>query len=83
MNLARPPLAAVSKAFRFWLALRRLLPKRKCRAFGVHGAEKGPGVEKIYVINLDRVTGPTFCTSASERVYIRKPSVQFAARREP
>lgn len=54
MNLARPPLAAVGQAFRFWLAFRRLLPRRKCRAFGVHGAEKGPGVEKIYVINLDR-----------------------------
>jgi len=54
MNLARPPIAAVSHAFRFWLAFRRLLPKRKCRAFGVRGAEKKPVVEKIYVINLDR-----------------------------
>jgi len=57
MNLARPPLAAVSQAFRFWLALRRLLPRPKCRAFGVHRAEKGRGVEKIYVINLDREPG--------------------------
>jgi hypothetical protein len=57
MNLARPPLTAVSQAFRFWLALRRLLPRRKCRTFGVHRAEKGPGVGKIYVINLDREPG--------------------------
>ncbi len=57
MNLARPPIAAVSQAFRFWLAFRTLLPRRKCRAFGVHGAEKGPGVGAIYVINLDREPG--------------------------
>ncbi len=57
MNLARPPIAAVSQAFRFWLAFRTLLPRRKCRAFGVHGAEKGLGVEAIYVINLDREPG--------------------------
>jgi GR25 family glycosyltransferase involved in LPS biosynthesis len=57
MNLARPPLEAVSRIFRFWLTLRRLLPKRKCRAFEVQGAEKGPRIEKIYVINLDREPG--------------------------
>jgi hypothetical protein len=57
MNLARPPLAAVSQAFRIWLALRRLLPRRKCRTFGVHRAEQAPGVGKIYVINLDREPG--------------------------
>jgi GR25 family glycosyltransferase involved in LPS biosynthesis len=57
MNLARPTLAVVSQAFRFWLALRRLLPRRKCRTFGVHGPEKGLGIEKIYVINLDREPG--------------------------
>jgi GR25 family glycosyltransferase involved in LPS biosynthesis len=57
MNLARPPLAAVSQVFRFWLTLRRLLPRRKCRTFGVQGAGKGPGIEKVYVINLDREPG--------------------------
>lgn len=57
MNLARPPLAAVSQVFRFWLAVRRLLPRRKCRIFGVQGAEKGLGIEKVYVINLDREPG--------------------------
>lgn len=54
MNLARPPLAAVSYFFRFWLTLRRLLPRRKCQAFGVQGVEKGSAIEKVYVINLDR-----------------------------
>lgn len=54
MNLARPPLRAVSLLFRFWLALRRFLPKRKCRTFGVQGLEKGSRIEKVYVINLDR-----------------------------
>ena len=54
MNLARPPLATVSHFFRFWLSLRRLLPRRKCQAFGVQGVEKGAAIEKVYVINLDR-----------------------------
>jgi hypothetical protein len=54
MNLAHRPLAAVNQVFRFWLTLRRLLPRRKCGTFGVQGADKGPGIEKIYVINLDR-----------------------------
>jgi len=57
MNLSRPPLAAFGQAFRFLLTLRSLLPRRKCRAFGVHEADKYPGVEKIYVINLDRERG--------------------------
>ena len=57
MNLARPLLGVVSHGFRFWLTLRRLLPKRKCRTFGAQGAEKGPRIEKVYVINLDREPG--------------------------
>jgi len=57
MNLARPPLSAVSQVFRFWLTLRRFLPRRKCRTFRVQDAEKGPGIEKVYVINLDREPG--------------------------
>jgi hypothetical protein len=57
MNLARPLLGAVSHAFRFWLTLRRLLPKRKCQTFGVQGAAKSPRIEKVYVINLDREPG--------------------------
>lgn len=57
MNLARPSLAVVSHVFQFWLTLRRLLPRRKCRTFDAQGAEKGPGIEKVYVINLDREPG--------------------------
>jgi GR25 family glycosyltransferase involved in LPS biosynthesis len=57
VNLARPALSAVSQVFRFWLTLRRLLPRRNCRTFGVRRAEKGPGIAKIYVINLDREPG--------------------------
>jgi len=57
MNLARPPLEAVSCVFRLCLTLRRLLPKRKCRTFGAQGAEKDPRIEKVYVINLDREPG--------------------------
>ena len=57
MNLARPSLAVVSHVFQFWLTLRRLLPRRKCQTFDVNGTEKGPGIEKVYVINLDREPG--------------------------
>tara|TARA_R110002073_G_scaffold317946_3_gene491801 strand:+ start:885 stop:3125 length:2241 start_codon:yes stop_codon:yes gene_type:complete len=54
MNLARPSLKVVSCAFQFWLVLRRLLPKQKCQTLGIPDAQKGPRIEKVYVINLDR-----------------------------
>jgi len=54
MNLARPSLKVVSYGFQFWLVLLRLLPKPRCRTFSIQGAQKGPRVEKVYVINLDR-----------------------------
>ena len=57
MNLSRPPMAALSHVFRFWLNLRRLLPRRKCRTFGVPDAEGCRRIEKGYVINLDRQPG--------------------------
>ena len=57
MNLVRRPSGAVGHVFRFWLTLRRLLPRRKCRTFGVIDAAKGPRIEKVYVINLDREPG--------------------------
>ena len=57
MNLTRPTLAAGSHVFRFWLTLRRLLPRRKCQTFGVQVAEKNPAIEKVYVINLNREPG--------------------------
>lgn len=54
MNLVRPPLTAVRHLFRFWLTLRRFLPKQKSPTFGVQDEKKGDGIEKVYVINLDR-----------------------------
>jgi len=57
VNLSRPPLPALSHVFRFWLNLRRLLPRRKCRTFGVPDAEGCRRIEKVYVINLDRQPG--------------------------
>lgn len=54
MNLSRPLVAPLKNIFRVWLKLRRFLPKEKCWAFGTSSAEGCPGIEKIYVINLDR-----------------------------
>jgi GR25 family glycosyltransferase involved in LPS biosynthesis len=54
MNSSRPLLPSLKHVFRIWLKLRRFLPKEKCRAFGASSAERCPGIEKIYVINLDR-----------------------------
>lgn len=54
MNLLRPQLAVISYVFRFWLSLRRFLPRRQCQTFGVQREVKSPRIEKIYVINLDR-----------------------------
>ncbi len=57
MNRGRPQLEAVSYVFRFWLTLRKLLPRRECQTFGVQNKEKSARIEKIYVINLDREPG--------------------------
>jgi GR25 family glycosyltransferase involved in LPS biosynthesis len=54
MNLVRPSIAILSYAFRFWMILRRLLPKQKCQAFGIQGPGNVPTIDMIYVINLDR-----------------------------
>lgn len=56
MNHLRPQLEAVSRLFRSWLSVRRLLPKQ-CHAFGIRDEKTGPGIEKIHVINLDREPG--------------------------
>jgi GR25 family glycosyltransferase involved in LPS biosynthesis len=57
MNLARRLPEAVSHAYRIWMSLRRLLPKRKCQTFGFHHSKKSSVIEKVYVINLDREPG--------------------------
>ncbi len=56
MNHQRPQIRSLSLIFRVWLSLRRLLPKQRCRAFGGQGAEN-KGIDRIYVINLDREPG--------------------------
>jgi GR25 family glycosyltransferase involved in LPS biosynthesis len=57
MKLAVRPTRAISHLFRFWLRLRKLLPKQRCHCFGAQAARRTPGIEKIYVINLDREHG--------------------------
>lgn len=54
MNLLPQQPVIVSYIFRIWLTLRRLMPRRKCQAFGVKSEKEYPLIEKIYVINLDR-----------------------------
>lgn len=54
MNLSRPLLAPLTHAFRIWLKLRRLLPREKCRAFGIPDSNGWRRIAKVYVINLDR-----------------------------
>lgn len=51
-------LGFLSAWFRFWLTLRRLLPKQACRTFGGAGnGKRRDRIEKVYVINLDREPG--------------------------
>lgn len=54
MNLQRPQIIIFSYAFRFWLSIRSLLPKRRCHAFGIKNKGINSKVEKIYIINLNR-----------------------------
>ncbi len=52
MNLTRGILAPTRFFYRLGLKGRRLLPRRRCHAFGsANGTER---IERIYVINLDR-----------------------------
>lgn len=54
MNLARPSIVIVSYAFRFWLILRRLFCKQKCKAFACKDTGNEPSIDTVFVINLDR-----------------------------
>jgi GR25 family glycosyltransferase involved in LPS biosynthesis len=56
MNLLRPQIPIINYAFRLWLFLRRLVPRRRCQAFGIP-IDRCPKIEKIYVINLNREAG--------------------------
>jgi len=57
MKLSGRPLGLINHIFRFWLRLRKLLPKQRCHCFGAPAARHTPGIEKIFVINLDREHG--------------------------
>jgi GR25 family glycosyltransferase involved in LPS biosynthesis len=49
------PWSATSKfLFRIALRCRRLLPQKKCLAFGALNTKEQPRIERIYVINLNR-----------------------------
>src|SRR6185436_3545904 len=54
MNLG-PTWRAPSKLL-FGIAMRsrRLLPKKRCQAFGLLNTKERPTIERIYAINLDR-----------------------------
>lgn len=57
MNL-KPPSRFLSNCFfRSCLSLRGLLPRRRCRAFVLKSENQCAGIQKVYVINLDRQTG--------------------------
>lgn len=54
MNLLPQRSAIVSRVFRLWLILRRLMRRQRCQAFAIKSEFDYPRIEKIYVINLDR-----------------------------
>jgi GR25 family glycosyltransferase involved in LPS biosynthesis len=53
MKLTRRSRRVGRLLFGFWLVLRRLIPKKRCRAFVAQG-EGDAGISRVYVINLDR-----------------------------
>ncbi|HWL08269.1 MAG TPA: family 16 glycosylhydrolase [Planctomicrobium sp.] len=54
MNLKNPSRLVLSCIFRLWLKSRTLFPRRKCRAFAIKSENEPVGIQKVYVINLDR-----------------------------
>jgi GR25 family glycosyltransferase involved in LPS biosynthesis len=54
MNLLPEPSAIVSRAFKLWLIIRRLLPRRRCQAFSANSQKNNQHIKRVYVINLDR-----------------------------
>jgi GR25 family glycosyltransferase involved in LPS biosynthesis len=54
MNLTSPWNAPSKLLFRIAIKCRRLLPKKKCQAFGLLNTKDRPRIEHIYVINLNR-----------------------------
>ncbi|MDH4163416.1 MAG: family 16 glycosylhydrolase [Nitrospirota bacterium] len=54
MNLASPWRAPSKFLFRIAMKCRRLLPKKRCQAFGHLNTKERPRIERIYAINLNR-----------------------------
>lgn len=54
MNLSRPLVTPSKLLYRIGMMGRRLLPKQKCLTFGKSNTKGRPGIERIYVISLDR-----------------------------
>lgn len=54
MKKASPWPATLKFLFRVALRCRRLLPKKRCQAFGCLNTNAQPRIERIYVINLNR-----------------------------
>ncbi len=54
MNLLPERSAIVSHAFRLWLIIRKLIPRRKCQAFGADNENDSRQIMRVYVINLNR-----------------------------
>ena len=56
-ELGAPPLGVVRYVFRLSACRPEYLLRPKCHTFGIQSATKGPRIEKLYVINLDREPG--------------------------
>lgn len=54
MNKTSPWSSTSKLLFGIALKCRRILPRRKCQAFGVSNSENKPKIERVYVINLQR-----------------------------
>ena len=54
MNLTTPWRAPSRFMFRIAMKCRRLLPKKRCQAFGPLNTKERPRIDQIYVINLNR-----------------------------
>lgn len=60
MNLLPERSAIVSRAFRLWLIIRKLIPRLKCQAFGADNENDSRQIMRVYVINLDRAPNRWF-----------------------
>jgi len=56
MNILPPQKSIFIYFFRFWLYVRRFLPRIKCQTFGIN-QDNSPRITKIFVINLNREHG--------------------------